>query len=89
METGRERDVNREERGRGMRKWHPDMKSRGRMTNRTVLAEERGRYIVKRGNGGPGVYKEKQEENGGIRFRNKQAKEGQERWRNGGLRSDK
>lgn len=31
------------------------------MTNRTVLAEEKG-YIVKTGNGGPGVNKEKEGE---------------------------
>lgn len=40
------------------------------MTNKSVLAKERGRYIVKRGDRGPGVYKE-EEEKGGIRFRNK------------------
>lgn len=89
MEIGSLKIWRRAERGRGMRNWHPGMKSRGRMTNRTVLAEERGRDIVRRGNEGPGGYKEKQIEKGGIRFRNKQAKEGQERWRNGGLRSDK
>ncbi len=31
------------------------------MTNRAVLAKERWRYIVERGNRGPGVYKEKKE----------------------------
>lgn len=52
-----------------------------RMTNRAVLSKERGRYTVKRGNGGPGVYKEKEEERGGIRFKNKQVREGRARWR--------
>lgn len=32
------------------------------MTNKTALAKERGRDIVKRGNRGPGVNKEEEEE---------------------------
>lgn len=64
-------------------------KQRERMTNRAVLARERWRYIVERGNRGPGVYKKKEKEKGGIRFRIKRVREGRARWRNKGLRSDK
>lgn len=51
-------------------------KRREKMTNRAVLAKERWRYIMERGNRGPGVYKEKEEEQGEIRFRNKRVREG-------------
>ncbi len=77
----REREMGRKEvGGKKWRKWHPGMK-RGeraseRMTNRAVLSKERGRYTVKRGNRGPGVYKEKEEERGRIRFKNKRVREG-------------
>lgn len=44
---------------------HIRVYKKGRVTNRAVLAKDRQRHIVKRGDGGPGVYQE-EEEKGGI-----------------------
>lgn len=59
------------------------------MTNRAALAQKEGGILQKRGNGGPGIHKEREGENGGIRFRHKRVREGRAGWRNVGLRSDK
>lgn len=56
------------------RKWHPGMQNSKweRMTNRAVLGIKIGGFIVKREKRGSGVYKKKEEQKEGIRFRNKE-----------------
>lgn len=59
------------------RKWETGTRYKGRdKITKIVLAKEKGRYFVQRGDEGPGVDREEEEKKGGIRFRHKQVREG-------------